>query len=164
MDQSPDPFHALVSGLEYPMFIVTARSADEDDGCLVGFATQSSIDPPRLLVFVSKANRTYRVARDSSQLAVHFLHSRNMDLAELFGSATGDEIDKFSRCEWRRVEGLEPAVLSGTRGWAAGEMLSLVDGGDHMGFLLAVSAAALDDDGPPLGFQAARRLTPGHPA
>jgi flavin reductase (DIM6/NTAB) family NADH-FMN oxidoreductase RutF len=40
-------FNAIVGSLEYPMFIVTARAGDERLGCLVGFATQTSIDLPR---------------------------------------------------------------------------------------------------------------------
>jgi hypothetical protein len=57
-------FHALVGGLEYPMFIVTARAGGEPLGCLVGFATQTSIRPPRFLVCLSHNNRTYRRGRD----------------------------------------------------------------------------------------------------
>jgi flavin reductase (DIM6/NTAB) family NADH-FMN oxidoreductase RutF len=38
-----ETFLKLVGGLEYPMFIVTARAGDEPLGCLVGFATQTSI-------------------------------------------------------------------------------------------------------------------------
>ena len=46
-------FNELMSVLDYPMLIVTARAGDERDGCLVGFATQASIDPPRFLVGIS---------------------------------------------------------------------------------------------------------------
>ena len=41
-------FHAFVSELEYPMYVVTAAAAGDRDGCLVGFATlywfHSSVD------------------------------------------------------------------------------------------------------------------------
>ena len=33
-------------------------------------------------------------------LAVHFLPDSADDLAELFGSQTGDTVDKFARCRW----------------------------------------------------------------
>jgi len=59
-----ETFDALVGGLDYPMFIVTAAAGGEREGCLVGFATQSSIDPPRFVVCLSKNNRTYRMAKD----------------------------------------------------------------------------------------------------
>ena len=53
------------------MFIVTARAGDERLGCLIGFATQTSIDPPRFAVGLSRKNRTHRRGRDSPALAVH---------------------------------------------------------------------------------------------
>ena len=66
-------FNALVGDLEYPMFIVTARAGEERLGCLVGFATQLSIHPPRFLVGLSHKNRTFRRGRDATELGVHLL-------------------------------------------------------------------------------------------
>ncbi len=41
-------FEDVVALLNYPMFVVTTRSEDEMSGCLVGFASQVSINPPAL--------------------------------------------------------------------------------------------------------------------
>ena len=46
----PESFGALTSALDYPMFIVTVAPDGGRAGCLVGFATQCSIDPVRFLV------------------------------------------------------------------------------------------------------------------
>ena len=46
-------FNALASELDYPMFVVTTAAGGAPAGCLVGFATQCSIDPPRFLVCLS---------------------------------------------------------------------------------------------------------------
>ena len=43
-------FDELMGELDYPMFIVTAAREGERAGCLVGFATQTSIHPSRFLV------------------------------------------------------------------------------------------------------------------
>src|SRR4051794_41781759 len=53
--------HELIDELDYPMFIVTVAAGGERAGCLVGFATQCSINPPRFLVCLSDKNRTFRV-------------------------------------------------------------------------------------------------------
>src|SRR3954447_21047402 len=90
----------LISELDYPMFIVTASAGGERAGCLVGFATQCSIDPLRFLVCLSDKNRTFRVAQRAEMLAVHLVPEEAEWLAELFGSQTGDRVDKFSRCPW----------------------------------------------------------------
>ena len=49
-------FKDLIAQLDYPMIVVTTASAGERAGCLVGFHTQSSIDPERFAVWLSKAN------------------------------------------------------------------------------------------------------------
>ena len=86
-------FNSLVSDLDYPMFIVTACADGERSGCLIGFATQASIDPSRFLVCLSHENRTYRVAQGAELLGVHFVPEEQAELAELFGGETGDEVD-----------------------------------------------------------------------
>lgn len=40
-----DSLEALTAALDYPMFVVTVAAGGERAGCLVGFATQCSIDP-----------------------------------------------------------------------------------------------------------------------
>ncbi|MBV9659848.1 MAG: flavin reductase [Acidimicrobiales bacterium] len=157
-----ESFDRLVSDLDYPMFIVTVAARGERAGCLVGFVTQASIDPPRLLVMLSKANRTYDLAQVADSLAVHFLHEGNDDLARLFGEETGDDTDKFAACEWHE-ESSGPALV-GTRGWVGGTVLYRLDSGDHVAHLLAVDAAFIDVPGAPLAFQNVRDLEPGHPS
>jgi flavin reductase (DIM6/NTAB) family NADH-FMN oxidoreductase RutF len=158
-----EDFHALVSGIDYPMFVVTAAAHGARAGCLVGFATQASIDPPRLIVLLSKANYTFRVAADSDTLAVHFLHEGNRDLATLFGEQTGDEVDKFAACAWREGPNRTP-ILGGTRGWVAGGIAARLDAGDHVAHLLDIDMARTDISGHPLTFQAVVEMQPGHPA
>ncbi|GAA2770776.1 hypothetical protein GCM10019017_11360 [Streptomyces showdoensis] len=67
-------FSAFTEQLDSPMYVVTAASPGGRGGCLVGFASQCSIDPPRFVVWLSTANHTYRVARAAEHLTVHLLH------------------------------------------------------------------------------------------
>src|ERR1700742_4027745 len=131
-----ETFDAIVGDLEYPMFIVTARAGGEPLGCLVGFTTQTSIDPPRFAVCLSHANRTFRRGRDAPVLAVHAVPADAGDLAELFGGETGDEVDKFARVAGHAgPEGVP--VLDRCTNWFAGRVLQRLDAGDHDLFLLA---------------------------
>jgi flavin reductase (DIM6/NTAB) family NADH-FMN oxidoreductase RutF len=61
------------AGGSMPLHIVTACHGDRRDGCLVGFATQASMKPARMLVCLSTANLTYRIAVLSHRLAVHLV-------------------------------------------------------------------------------------------
>jgi flavin reductase (DIM6/NTAB) family NADH-FMN oxidoreductase RutF len=158
-----ETFNALVADLDYPMFIVTAADGDERAGCLVGFATQCSIGPPRFVVCISEQNRTFRVAARAPALAVHFVPADADDLVELFGSRTGDEVDKFALCEWRPGPSGVP-LLERCPNRFVGRVLERLDGGDHCVFLLEPVAAERGHPVQPFPFHRARRIEPGHEA
>ena len=88
-----DHFGTIASSLDAALIVVTAAEGQQRAGCLVGFHSQSSIEPLRYCVWLSKANYTYRVALHSTHLAVHFLTSSDLPLAEWFGTRTGDGVE-----------------------------------------------------------------------
>jgi flavin reductase (DIM6/NTAB) family NADH-FMN oxidoreductase RutF len=100
MDLPERGIEDFLEKLDVPMYVVTVAAAGERSGCLVGFVTQCSIVPPRLLVCISEKNYTHRVAAEAGVMALHLVPSGASDIVRLFGSETGDDIDKFSRCEW----------------------------------------------------------------
>jgi flavin reductase (DIM6/NTAB) family NADH-FMN oxidoreductase RutF len=157
-----ETFNAIVGDLEYPMFIVTARADGEPLGCLVGFTTQTSIDPPRFAVCLSHENRTFRRGREAAVLGVHAVPAAAGDLAERFGGQTGDEVDKFAGVDWHAgPEGVP--VLDRCTNWFAGRVLARLDAGDHDLFLLEPVAGEAGDD-EAFTFHRAKRIDPGHDA
>lgn len=151
-----------------PMHVVTVEADGERGGCLIGFATQASIDPPRFLVCISVANRTYRLVQRADVVAVHALGREQRALAELFGGTTGDEVDKLARCAWHPGPDGVP-VLDDCPLWFAGRVLERLPFGDHVGLLLAPvdheTAGGVEPAGfPALHFRDVRDLEPGHPA
>jgi flavin reductase (DIM6/NTAB) family NADH-FMN oxidoreductase RutF len=158
----PEPFQAMVGELDYPMVVVTAAAAARASGCLVGFHTQCSIEPPRFLVCLSRQNHTFGVAARSAHLAVHFLDRADHALAVLFGERTGDEFDKFAACAWREERGVP--VLTDARAWFLGRVLDRLRLGDHVGHLLEPVAGQLTGELHQLAFQQVKTMTPGHPA
>jgi flavin reductase (DIM6/NTAB) family NADH-FMN oxidoreductase RutF len=154
-------FESLVGELDYPMCIVTARAGEERLGCLVGFTTQASIDPPRFAVCLSHENRTFRRGRDAELLGVHWVPAGEQALAELFGGRTGDEVDKFARCAWRDGPGGVP-ILDACPSWFVGRVLWHADAGDHELYLLEpVEAHAGATDAQLMSARAAR-IDAGH--
>ena len=163
MGSAEKTFQELVAQLDYPMFIATVAAGGERSGCLIGFATQSSIDPPRFLAGISDKNHTFRVARDADSMAIHLVPADATELAELFGGETGDEIDKFERCEWEPgPEGVP--LLDGCPNRFVGRILERIDFGDHVGMVLEPFFAEADGDSGQLGFHRAKRIDPGHEA
>ncbi|MEE2033226.1 flavin reductase family protein [Rhodococcus chondri] len=161
---SSDGFASIAGRLDYPMFVVTARAQQERSGCLVGFATQAGIDPPRFLVGLSDKNRTFRVAGAADHLAVHVLNRSQLRIASLFGEQTGDEIDKFEQCAWREGPHGLP-ILDDAAAWFTGEIVGRVSLGDHVGFMLAPDRGELREDLDELvTFRDVRNMDAGHDA
>lgn len=158
-----DGFKPFVDGLDYPMFVVTTTAGTEQSGCLVGFTTQVSIDPPRMLVCLSIRNHTFHVAKGAAMLAVHVLGPEQRALSELFGEQTGDEIDKFSRCSWHPGPGGVP-LLDDCLRLFVGRVVSRMPLGDHEGFVLEPVLVEVASGAEGLTFDDVKDMEPGHRA
>ena len=130
-DADRDRYAAFTDRNEYPLLVITTVSSDgERSGCLAGFASQCSIEPLRFLACISRANHTFGVVQRATVLALHLLGAEQTDTAALFGSLTGDEIDKFAHVGWHEGPRGIP-ILDDCAAWVAGEILVRVNAGDH---------------------------------
>jgi len=162
MNDAEDALAELLGQLNRTMWILTVAAADgERSGCLMGFAAQASLDPPRFLACVSEANHTFGEVARSEHVVVHACPDEpDMDLARLFGEETGDEIDKFARCDWHEGPEGQP-VLEGVPAWFVGRILERFAMGDHVGLLLEPVAVEGELDGV-LTFERAQDLDAAH--
>lgn len=162
-----DDLDRFLQDLDYPLYIVTVASETETgpasrSGCLVGFATQCSIDPPRLLVCISKINHSFELMSRARMVGVHVVDADQRDLAELFGGETGDDIDKFAACMWRPGPCGLP-VLTGCRRKMIAEVVDRVELGDHLGLVLAPFEVHVEEAAGQLQPSEISDLEAGHP-
>jgi flavin reductase (DIM6/NTAB) family NADH-FMN oxidoreductase RutF len=145
------------------MYIVTTVAEGERAGCLVGFASQASIEPPRFTVWLSELNRTARVAARASTMVVHVLRDGDRPLALLFGGATGDDGDKFELVA--HEDGPDGVPVLTQCDWFAGKVVARLEGaGDHTAYVLEPFAGERRHAGlPNLGYQHVSDVNAGHP-
>jgi flavin reductase (DIM6/NTAB) family NADH-FMN oxidoreductase RutF len=154
---------AMTDGADYPLYVATASDGTELSGCLAGFVTQSSIEPVRFIICVSKVNHTFGVAQRSQGLGLHLLGSDQRELASLFGEETGDEVDKFAGLAWSTATTGAP-VLGECAAWIDGSILGHTDGGDHEAFLVGVVDGGPGTHRGRLMLSDVSDFDPGHPA
>ena len=157
-----DAFADLIGSLDPALVIVTTALDGERAGCLVGFHAQSSIDPARYCVWLSKANHTYRIAQRSTHFAVHLLSASDSELAKRFGTLSGDEVDKFAGLAVSAGDGDVPLLGDCPRRFVLRRVALLDEGSDHVCISGAVVAAHGDADFQPFRLSQAGDLEPGH--
>ncbi len=108
--------------------IVTTRAADESHGMTVNSLTSVSLDPPLLLVCLTRDSRTAGAVSDRGAFVVILLGSRQESIS-----------DRFARRGEDHFEGLEVEtndrglpVFGRGLGWLDCDVESIVDGGDHI--------------------------------
>ena len=158
-----EEFGRFIDGVGFPMYVVTATSPHERSGCLLAFATRVAVHPPRYLVSISQENRTCDVARESEFLGVHLLSPDQHDLAELFGSESGDDVDKLDHWPWEPGPGGVP-ILDGCPRVMVGKVLERLPFEDHVGHLLDPVEVQVRDGVPGLVLTDVEDIDPGRPA
>lgn len=157
-------FGPIASSLDTPLIVVTAAEGREQAGCLVGFHSQSSIEPLRYCVWLSKANHTYRVAQRSSHLAIHFLTEPDLPLAERFGTLTGDRTDKFAGLRTAPGPGGVPLLADCPHRLVVRRTTLVDEGGDHVCVMTEPVDVRTGGRFRPLRLSQAAHLEPGHPS
>jgi flavin reductase (DIM6/NTAB) family NADH-FMN oxidoreductase RutF len=159
-----DAFDAIAESIDTALIVVTAAADDSRAGCVVGFHAQSSIDPQRYSIWLSKANHTYRIAMRATHLGIHFLTADDLGLAKRFGTLTGDDVDKFADIAVSVGNGGVP-VLDACPNRMIGRRTAVLDeGGDHVCIATEIVSAHGGGRFEPLRLSQACDLEPGHDA
>ncbi len=120
-------FRRVVGYFATGVAIVTAI-----DDVPVGFTVQAlcslSLDPPLILVCVGRASTTWPRVAASGQLCINLLSENQVGLARQFAVSGGD---KYVGVSWTPSECLGLPVIDGSLAWIDGEIVSVMEGGDH---------------------------------
>jgi flavin reductase (DIM6/NTAB) family NADH-FMN oxidoreductase RutF len=157
-------FDVIMTSLDARMAVVTTADERERAGCLVGFHVQSSIQPPRYTIWLSKANHTYRVGLRATHFGIHFLTSDDHELAELFGTRSGDTVDKFRDLPVRTGAGGVPVLLYCPHRLIVRKVAQLDDGSDHVCITTEPVEEHTSGRFEPLRLSDVEHLQPGHAA
>ena len=91
---------AALTKLSYGMYLLSAKSGDKDNGCIINTATQITLSPLRISVTVNKANLTHHMILKTGEFALSTLaESTPFSIIECFGFQSGKDSDKFARYE-----------------------------------------------------------------
>lgn len=159
-----DPFDRLMASVDPPLIVLTTSAEEQWAGCLVGFHAQSSITPHHYSIWLSKANHTYRVGLRATHFGIHFLTTDDLEVAELFGTRTGETVDKFRDLPLGTGAGGVPVLRRCPHRLIVRRIAQLDDGGDHV----CITTEPVEEHSTgrftPLRLSDVQHLQPGHDA
>ena len=153
----------FVRVMDNAVVVVTAADSSQRSGCLVGFVTQVSIRPWRIMAALSKDNHTFSVAQRAEHLVLHLLTDRDRPMARLFGELSGDDIDKLALVPCTEGPG-HTVMVRGLSGLIT-RVVDRVDFGDHVGHVLEPVGSFGPDPGDrrSMTMNDVADFEPGHP-
>ena len=157
-------FDDLVGAMDGALVVVTTAVDDQLGGCLVGFHSQCSIEPPRYALWLSRANHTYRLALFAEHLAIHVLGAGDASVARHWGTASDDETDKFADVGWSAGPGGVPLLDACPARVVAHKRTVIDDGSDHVCFIVEPLEVHGAPSGPSLRVSDLGSVEPGHAA
>lgn len=112
---------------------VTVTTTKDVDGTPRGFTANSftsvSLDPPLLLVCLSKTSSTLATFRGADAFAVNVLAETQQEIANTFASKVSD---RFAQIAWRDGPAGGAPILEGAAAWFDCAPHQMIDAGDHV--------------------------------
>lgn len=120
-----DAFGSFLTG-------VTVVTAYDPRGKPIGFTANSfssvSIDPPLLLVCLSKASSNYDALTNSKGFAINVLAETQIETSNTFARPVKD---RFDDCVWRKSPRGYP-IIDDVSAWFDCSMHNIIEAGDHV--------------------------------
>lgn len=125
--------------------VITALTESGPNGMTANAVTSLSLEPLLMLACFERDARTLGAVRGSGCFGINVLAAGQQELAERFATKE-PEPAKWEGVSWTERAGLP--VLDGALVWVGCELRELVEGGDHLVAIGAVSDVAVGDGDP----------------
>lgn len=129
--------------------VLSTLAGSEDVGITASSFTSLSVNPPQVLVSVSKRLYTHNALRESGVFGVSILRADQAEWGMRFAGMMPEIEDRFAGIAVHRAE-TGCALLRDALGWVDCKVTHAYDGDDHTIFVGEVLAAGAQDEGKPL--------------
>ena len=129
-----------IYNLTYGLFVLTARSGEKDNGCIINTAGQVTSSPNRISITVNKDNLTHDMVMESGKFNISILSEKaSFDIFKHFGFQSGKTTDKFQGYSAsKRSENGIYYITEGTNAYISASVEQTIDLGSHTMFIAAV--------------------------
>lgn len=151
----PPLFREAMSRFASGVTVVTARRGEKRVGLTASSFVGVSLDPPLVLVCVSRALQAHHVIESERAFAVNILGVHQLEVGLRFAGLKPDMADRFAGLAWTAGVTGSP-LLEGSLASFDCRLHASHEGGDHAIFVGEVVGTVISDSGEPLLYH--RRL------
>ncbi len=123
--------------LSYGLFVLTAKSGEKDNGCIINTAIQAASDPVQMSICVNKANYTHDMIIKTGIFNISTIsEDANFDLFKHFGLQSGKTVNKFENfVDFKRSSNNVAYITKGTNAFISVKVTKVEDLGSHSMFI-----------------------------
>ncbi len=136
--------------LSYGLFVLTAKEAEKDNGCIINTAIQAASEPNQLSICVNKLNYTHDMVLRTGEFTVSVLsQNAKFDLFRQFGFQSGRDVNKFENFDAcaRGANGIY-YITEGTNAYISVKVKKTEDLGSHTMFIGEITDMEVLSDAP----------------
>ena len=141
--------------LSYGLFVLTAKEAEKDNGCIINTAIQAASGPNQLSICVNKANYTHDMIQRTGKFTVSVLsQNAQFELFKHFGFQSGRDTNKFKtfgKCA-RGTNGIY-YITEGTNAYISVTVNKTEDLGSHTMFIGEITDMEVLSDIPSVTYE-----------
>ena len=130
-----------------PVVLVSAAAEGKENLMPVAWTVPLDFEPARVALVISAEARTRELIEASGELAISIPPASMLDAVYEAGHVSGREVDKWSRCGFRRARGEKVAapLVEGCVGWLECRVIDRSLAAPYDLFVCEVLAAWVDD-------------------
>ena len=136
--------------LSYGLFVLMAKEAEKDNGCIINTAIQAASEPNQLSICVNKLNYTHDMVLRTGEFTVSVLsQNAKFDLFRQFGFQSGRDVNKFENFDAcaRGANGIY-YITEGTNAYISVKVKKTEDLGSHTMFIGEITDMEVLSDAP----------------
>jgi flavin reductase (DIM6/NTAB) family NADH-FMN oxidoreductase RutF len=141
MDQ--DAKKKLLRKLTYGLYVLTAKDGDEMGAATVSWLSQSSFNPPLVMVALRTDSHIHQLVEKSGGFAVNLVGENQKQIASTFFQTTKFGEGTLSGHAIKTGQETGAPILTEAPGWFEARVTDTVKRGDHTVFVAEIVSAGL---------------------
>lgn len=131
--------------------VVTMNQQNKINGITVAWITRVSINPKLIAISIGKSRYSHELLMNSRYYGVCILSNKQKKIADIFGTYSGRNYNKFKDVDFSFSENKLP-IIKGSIAFIECEIINKYDAGDHTLFIGKVISEKMFSNDKPLIF------------